>query len=355
MVGDREPRRRRVGLIALEGAVVGVQEAIGRAEHDGRADDRLRDAAVADRHQERPALADALGGRDLELLPVARELRAAQVDGHRGHVELLQVEVEARQILRGARGDHREALEPVRRRVVRERQVVVLRVVAPVALQREIRVAYAGVARLVVGATVAVAPGLRVRRATRGARGRLGRRHISGDEAGSRTGFSDADTGRRACAWRDGRQHYDRPRDGHLTHCSFPSHGHLLRYDNGPSEVYRSGRELAPDEPVRCATATDLTRARNLHHRSVALRAARRRIRLALACRCRSRRRPLRTGSVTETDPLKSPFEPARGRALGLRDGLELDAGRGPRGRRRALAELDDDDAGHDQDPAAEL
>ena len=48
-----------------------------------------------------------------------------------------------------------------------------------------------------------------------------------------------------------------------------------------------------------------------------------------------------------------SPFEPARGRALALRDRLELD-GCGPSGT-RALAELDDDYAGDDQHAAAEL
>ena len=77
---------------------------------------------------------------------------AAQVDSDGGDVELLEVEVEARQVLRSARRDHGKAVEPVRRRVVREREVVVLGVVATVALQWEVRVADARPTRLVAGA-----------------------------------------------------------------------------------------------------------------------------------------------------------------------------------------------------------
>src|SRR3954447_20432655 len=69
------------------------------------------------------------------------------VDGDAADVELLQVEVEPRQVLRGLGGDDRESLEPVAGRVIREAQVVVLRVVAAVAFEREVRVADAGRAR----------------------------------------------------------------------------------------------------------------------------------------------------------------------------------------------------------------
>ena len=58
--------------------------------------------------------------------------------------ELLEVEIEAREILRRPRRDLVQRVQPIGGRVVREAQVVVLDVVAPVAFEREVRIADAG-------------------------------------------------------------------------------------------------------------------------------------------------------------------------------------------------------------------
>ena len=141
VVRQRHPGRGHVGLVAHERAVFGVQEAVGRAEHDRRADDRLRDPAVVDRHVEGRALPQAVERRDLQLLAVAVEGGGIVVHAHRADLELLQVEVQARQVLGGARPDDHGAVQPVGRRVVGEAQVVVPDVVAAVAFQREVGVA----------------------------------------------------------------------------------------------------------------------------------------------------------------------------------------------------------------------
>ena len=101
-------------------------------------------AVVVDRDLEGAAAADAGGRRDHELLAVPLEGGGIAVDGHLADVETAQVEVEARQILRGPRGDHGARVERVVLGLVVEPQRVVANVVAAVAGEREERVTGAG-------------------------------------------------------------------------------------------------------------------------------------------------------------------------------------------------------------------
>ncbi len=137
MVVQRDPGRRRVGLVAHERPVVGVDEAIGGAEDDRRADDRLGHAAVADFHDECGPVRDHRARRDDELLAIAGEAGLVAVHVDRVDRELLEVEVEAGQVLRRRRRDLVAGVQPIRRRVVREGQVVVLDVIAAVSLEGE--------------------------------------------------------------------------------------------------------------------------------------------------------------------------------------------------------------------------
>jgi hypothetical protein len=121
-----------------------VDEAVRRPEDDRRADDRLGHAAVADADVEALPGRQLLLRRDLQLLAVAGEGRGLAVDGHRADLELLEVEVEARQGLHGHRPDPVDGIEPVGRRVVGEGEVVVADVEAAVALEREVGIADPG-------------------------------------------------------------------------------------------------------------------------------------------------------------------------------------------------------------------
>jgi hypothetical protein len=118
VIVERDPRRRGIGLVAHERAIVRVDEAVRRAEHDRRTHDRLRHAAVTNVDRERRAVADPGRRSDHELLSVARERGRLPIDVHALDLELLQVEVEAREVLRRSRGDLVESVEPVRGRVV---------------------------------------------------------------------------------------------------------------------------------------------------------------------------------------------------------------------------------------------
>jgi hypothetical protein len=144
MVVERDPRGGGVRLIAHEGPVVGVDEAVGRAEHDRRSHDRLGHAGVADVHGERGAIRDPVGGRDHELMAVAGEGGLPVVHLDPLDRELLEVEIEAREILRRPRRDLVKRVQPIGGRVIRQAQVVMLDVITPVALKREVWIADTG-------------------------------------------------------------------------------------------------------------------------------------------------------------------------------------------------------------------
>src|SRR5262249_5105963 len=81
-----------------------------------------------------------------EVLAVARELRGQAVDRHAADRVAGEVEIEARQRLRGLGQDRHRAVDPLRRRGsgVAQVEVVVLYVVTAVAQRREQTVADAG-------------------------------------------------------------------------------------------------------------------------------------------------------------------------------------------------------------------
>jgi hypothetical protein len=118
-----------------------VNEAVRRTEYDWRSHDRLRYSGVADVHGERGAIRDPLRGRDHEFLAVTGESRVLIVYLDSLDGELLEVEVEAGEILRCGRRDLVQRIQLIGDRVVREAQVVVLDVVTPVALKREVGIA----------------------------------------------------------------------------------------------------------------------------------------------------------------------------------------------------------------------
>ena len=138
VVVGREPSRRPLRLAHDEGAVGGRDPALDRLVGVG---DDFGHARVAHDHGEVAALPQRRARGDDQLLARAPEGRRAPVHQQEADVEAAQVEVEARQGLRGARRDDRRAVELARGPVVVERQAVVGDVVAAVAGKPEERIA----------------------------------------------------------------------------------------------------------------------------------------------------------------------------------------------------------------------
>ena len=143
-VVDRVPARRALRLVDDERAVVGRDPAVLGLV---RIDDRVRMAVVVDGDDEGPPAPDPGRGRDDQLLAVAPERRPRAVDRHAADVQPAQVEIEAREVLGRAGGDHRARRERVVARLEVEPQGVVADVVAAVAGEREERIAGARGAR----------------------------------------------------------------------------------------------------------------------------------------------------------------------------------------------------------------
>jgi hypothetical protein len=189
-----EPARRPLRLTHDEGAVGGRDPALDRLV--GVGDDRWH-ARVAHDHGEVAALPQPVARRDDQLLARAPVGGRASVDQQQADVEAAQVEIEARQGLRGARGDDGRAVEPAARAVVVQGQAIVGDVVAAVAGELEERIA-------------------EPRRPDVGARGRRpesqDRRHLTasprGNEAASSSSGACAGAWGRSCPaarWQDDR------------------------------------------------------------------------------------------------------------------------------------------------------
>lgn len=112
------------------------------------AGERLWHAVVCHAGGEPLVLAQAMAWRDRELSFHVGPRRPLLAHPGRAHGEAVEVEVEARQVLRRPSGDRGHAGPHVRRRVVRDLEVVVLDVVPAVAVEREVLVAQARRSRL---------------------------------------------------------------------------------------------------------------------------------------------------------------------------------------------------------------
>ena len=114
MVVDRIPMVGDLRLAGDERAVVGGDEA---RQADLGVADRRRDAVVGDDDVELLAVLDPAARRDRQLVGVARPRRRALVDGDAAHVQAVEVEVEAGEVLRRLGLDRRDALQHVGGRV----------------------------------------------------------------------------------------------------------------------------------------------------------------------------------------------------------------------------------------------
>jgi hypothetical protein len=95
MIVQRDPRRRGVRLVAHKRPVVGVDEAVRRAEHDRRSHDRLGHARVANVHGKSGAIRDPSRRRNHELLAVAGVGRRLVVHVNAFDRKLLEAEIVA--------------------------------------------------------------------------------------------------------------------------------------------------------------------------------------------------------------------------------------------------------------------
>ena len=142
MLVGRVPGRCAVRLARDQRAVVGRHPAVLVAER--ALPDRARLAVVGDDGDERPAAAQARARDDRQLAALAPPRRRARADLDRPHRQAMEVEVEARQVLRRLGRDRRDALQHARLGRVGDVQAVVGDVVAAVAVLREVRVADPG-------------------------------------------------------------------------------------------------------------------------------------------------------------------------------------------------------------------
>ncbi len=143
MVVDRIPRRSHPRLTGHERAIVGVDES--RDPED--VIDGLRHPVVGDDHRELVVLVEPARGCDREFATISAEHGTAAIHVDAPHFEPVEVEVEARQVLRCAGLERGPAVQHIGRRVVGEVKVVVRHVVPTVARQREVRIADAGSTR----------------------------------------------------------------------------------------------------------------------------------------------------------------------------------------------------------------
>ena len=137
VVVGREPDGGHMGLAGHQDPVVGRQPPTPAI--DGG--QRLRDAAVVHDDLDPFAMGDPAARRDLQLTVAPLERRGHAVDGHAVHGQAIEVEVEAGQVPLGPEVDGGQAGEHVGVRVVAQLQVVGADVVAPVAVEGEVRVA----------------------------------------------------------------------------------------------------------------------------------------------------------------------------------------------------------------------
>ena len=138
VVVGREPGRRSVRLAGDDEAGLGGQEA--RDPDRGGIADRLGHAVVADDRRERRAVGDRRLRVDDQLVLLALELRGRAADRDRTDRQAMQVEVELRERLGRLGRDRGGPAQDAARRVVGDREVVVLDVIPAVPVLGVVRV-----------------------------------------------------------------------------------------------------------------------------------------------------------------------------------------------------------------------